>query len=71
MAVDRIVRATVDFAAAIVNVTSSTLQAAHSVADSAVTALNGIVSAVDSTLDKLSDVNISAQVDASLGVSAH
>ncbi|HTC80221.1 MAG TPA: hypothetical protein VK848_01665 [Acidimicrobiia bacterium] len=71
VAVNRIVRATVDFAAAIVNVTSSTLQAAHSVADSAVTALNGIVSAVDSTLDKLSDVNISAQVDASLGVSAH
>ena len=33
--------------------------------------MNGIVTAVDATLDNLSDVNISAQVDASLAVSAH
>jgi hypothetical protein len=71
VAVNRIVRATVDLAAAVVNVTASTLQAARSVAESAVTALNAIVTAVDSTLDNLSDVNISPQVDASLGVSAH
>jgi hypothetical protein len=71
VAVNRIVRATVDLAAAVVKVTASTLHAARSVADSAVTALNGVVTAVDSTLDNLSDVNISAQVDASLGVSAH
>lgn len=70
VAVNRIVLATVDLAAAVVTVTASTLQAAHSVADSAVTALNGIVTVVDATLDTLSDVNISAQVDASLGVSA-
>ena len=71
VAVNRIVRATVDLAAAVVTVTASTLQAARTVAESAVTALNGIVIAVDSALDNLSDVNISAQVDASLRVSAH
>jgi hypothetical protein len=69
VAVNRIIRATVDLAAGVVNVTASTLQAARSVADSAVVALNGIVTAVDSTLDNLSDVNIAAQVDASLGLS--
>ncbi|MDQ1490101.1 MAG: hypothetical protein QOJ23_2615, partial [Actinomycetota bacterium] len=51
--------------------TASTLGAARSVAESAVTALRGIVAAVDSTLDNVSDVNISPQVDASLGVSSH
>ena len=71
VAVDRLVRATVDLAVAVVNVTASTLQAARSVADSAVTALGGVVAAVDAALDNLSDVNISAQVDASLGASAH
>jgi hypothetical protein len=71
MAVNRIVRATVDLAAAVVTVTASTLQAARAVAESAVTTLNGIVTVVDSTLNNLSDVNISAQVAASLGVSAH
>jgi hypothetical protein len=71
VAVNRIVRATVDLAAAVVNVTASTLQAARLVADSAVAALHRVVTAVDSTLDTLSDVNISAQVDASLRVSAH
>ena len=71
VAADRIVRATVDFATAVVNVTATTLRAARSVAESAVTALNGVVTAVDSILTNLSDVNISAQVDASLRVSAH
>jgi hypothetical protein len=40
------------------------------VADSAMTATNAIVSVVDETLDNLSDVNLSAQVDASLAVGA-
>jgi hypothetical protein len=71
VALGRIVRATVNLAAAVVNVTASTLQAARSVADSAVAALGVIVSAVDFTLDNLSDVNISAQVDASLSASSH
>lgn len=71
VAVGRIVRATVNLAAAVVNVTASSLQAARSVADSAVAALGVIVTAVDSTLDNLSDVNLSAQVDASLKASAH
>jgi hypothetical protein len=71
VAVNRIVRATVNLAAAVVTVTATTLQSARTVAESAVTALNGVVVAVDSALDNLSDVNISAQVDASLGVSAH
>jgi len=71
VAVDRIVRATVDLARAVVTMTDTTLQAARSVAESAVTAIGGIVAAVDATLDSLSDVNISAQVDASLSVSAH
>jgi hypothetical protein len=71
VAANRIVLATVDLAAAVVTVTASTLQAARSVADSAVAALKAIVTAVDSTLDNLSDVNLSARVDASLGLSAH
>jgi len=70
VAVDRIVRATVDLAVAVVDVTASTTQAARSVAEAAVASMGGIVTAVDSTLDHLSDVNISAQVDASLAVSA-
>jgi hypothetical protein len=70
VAVDRIVRATVDFATAVVNVTASTIRAARTVADSAVAALGAILTAVDSTLDHLSDVNISARVDATVGVSA-
>jgi hypothetical protein len=71
VAVGRIVRATVNLAAAVVTVTASTLQAAASVANSAVAALGVIVTAVDSTLDNLSDVNISAQVDAGLSASSH
>ena len=68
VAVNRIVDATVDLVVAVVAVTGSTLDAAQSVADSAVAAMNGIVTVVDSTLDNLSDVDISAQVDASLAV---
>ena len=71
VAVDRIVRATVNLVKAVVTVTGTTLAAVTSVAESAVTAVNGVVAAVDSTLDTLSDVNIAAQVDASLQVSAH
>jgi hypothetical protein len=70
VAVNRIVRATVDLAVAVVNVTAGTLQAARSLGAGAVTALNSIVTAVDATLDTLSDVNIAARVDASLSVSA-
>jgi hypothetical protein len=71
VAVDRIVRATVDFAAAIVTMTDATRQAARAVAESAVTAITAIVSTADSILDNVSDVNVSAQVDAGLRVSAH
>ena len=39
-------------------------------AETAVASTGGIVTAVDSALDNLSDVNISAQVDASLAASA-
>jgi hypothetical protein len=70
VAVGRIIRATVNLAAAVVNVSSTTLQAVRTVADSAVAALNTVVAAVDATLDNLSDVNITAAVDASLKVSA-
>jgi hypothetical protein len=71
VAVSRIVRATVNLAAAVVSVTAATLGAAASLADSAVAALGVVVAAVDSTLDNLSDVNISAQVDARLSASSH
>jgi hypothetical protein len=76
VAVDRILRATVDLAAAVVDaavvdVTSATLQAARSMAQSTVTVLHGTVAAVDATLDAASDVNLTAQVDASLSVSTH
>ena len=70
VAVSRIVDATVDLVVAVVTVTASTLAAAGAVADNAVAALNGIITAVDGTLENLSDVNISAQVDASLAVTA-
>ena len=56
---------------AVVTMTDTTLHAARAVAESAVTAIGGIVAAVDSTLVNLSAVNVSAQVDASLSVSAH
>jgi len=70
VAVARIVRATVKLAAAVVNVTAATLQAMRTVAESGVTALNSVVVAVDAALDGLSDLNITAAVDASLRVSA-
>jgi hypothetical protein len=70
VAVNTIVRATVDLARAVVNVTATTLRAAEAVAERAVTALNTVVAAVDATLDNLSDVNLTAAVDASLHVSA-
>ncbi len=69
VATERIVRATVDLAAAVVSMTGTTLQAARAVADSAGAALNTVVAAVDATLDSLSDLNIAAEVDASLGLS--
>jgi hypothetical protein len=68
VAVNRIIEATVDFAVALVTVSASTVDAAESVAAGAVAATNAIVTVVDSTLDNLSGVNISAQVDASLSV---
>jgi hypothetical protein len=71
VAVDRILVATVDFVAAIVNMTPNTLQATRTVVQSAVAATDSVVVAVDSVLANLSDVNIGAQVDASLNVSAH
>jgi hypothetical protein len=70
VAVNKIVRATVDFAGAVLGVTGTTLQAARTVAESAVAGLNTIMAAVDSTLNNLSDVNLTAAVDASLHVSA-
>jgi hypothetical protein len=70
VAVGRIFRATVNLAAAVVTVTTTTLAAMRTVADSAVAALHTVVAAVDATLDNLSDVNLTAAVDASLKVSA-
>jgi hypothetical protein len=69
VAVNRILRATVDFAGAALGLTGTTLQAARTVAESAVAGLNTIVAAVDATLDNLSDVNLTAAVDASLQAS--
>jgi hypothetical protein len=71
VAVNRIVRATADFAGAVLGVTGTTLAAVGAVAESAVAALNTIVVAVDATLDNLSDVNLTAAVDASLQASVH
>jgi hypothetical protein len=70
VAVNRVVDATVDFTVAVLTVTASMADALQAVADNTVTATTAIVSGVDETLDNLSDVNISAQVDASLGVNA-
>jgi hypothetical protein len=71
VAVNTMVRATVDFACAVLGVTGSTLAAARTVAESAVAGLNTIVAAVDATLDNLSDVNLTAAVDASLQASVN
>lgn len=70
VAMNQVLDATVDFTMAVLTVTVSMADAAQAVADSAITATNAIVSAVDETLDNLSDVNISAQVEASLSVGA-
>lgn len=69
VAVNTTVRATVDFAGAVLGVTGANLAAARTVAESAVAGLNTIVAAVDATLDNLSDVNLTAAVDASLQAS--
>jgi hypothetical protein len=69
VAVNATIRATVEFAGAVLGVTGTSLTAAHTVADSAVAGLNSIVVAVDATLDNLSDVNLTAAVDASLQAS--
>ena len=70
VAVGRIIRATVNLTAAVVNVSSTTLAAMRTVADSAVAAMGPAIAAVDTTLDSLSDVNLTAAVDASLQASA-
>lgn len=69
-AMGRIIRATVNLATAVVTVSSTTLAAMRTVADSAVAAMNTVLVAVRATLDNLSDVNLTAAVDASLKVSA-
>ena len=66
VAYGRIIRATVNFTATIFAVSSTTMAAMCTVADSAVAALRTVVVAVDAALDNLSDVNLTAQVNASL-----
>jgi hypothetical protein len=70
-AMGRMIRATVNLAKAVVTVSSTTAAAMCTVADSAVAAIRTVVVAVDAALDNLSDVNITAQVDASLTASVH
>ena len=62
----RMIRATVNLTKAVVTVSSTTLAAMSGVADSAVAAMKSVIVAVDVALDNPSDVNIAAQVDASL-----
>lgn len=69
-AMGRMVRATVNLAKAVVTVSSTTLAAMCTVADSAVTAMHTVLVAVRTTLNNLTDVNITAAVDASLTASA-
>ena len=68
-AMSRMIRATVNLTTAVVTVSSTTLAAMCTVADSAVTAMHTVLVAVRTTLDNLSDVNITAAVDASLNAS--
>jgi hypothetical protein len=68
VAMGRMIRATVNLAKAVVTVSSTTLAAMCTVADSAVAAIRTVVVAVDAALDNLSDVNITTQVTASLSV---
>lgn len=71
VAVNEILAATADFTVAVLNVTGTTLLAIQTVTENAVARLNTIVAAVDATLDNLSDVNLTAAVDASLQVSSN
>lgn len=71
VALGRMIGATVNLTKAVVTVSSTTLTAMCSVADSAVAAMKSVVVAVDAALDNLSDVNLTAQVDASLNISVH
>lgn len=68
VAIDAILEATVDFVGAVLGLTGTTLVAVDAVADRAIAGINSIVAAVDATLDNLSDVNLTAAVDASLQV---
>jgi hypothetical protein len=69
-ALSRMVRATVNLATAVVTVSSTTLAAMCTVADGAVTAMQTVLVAVRTALDDLSDVYITAAVDASLQANA-
>jgi hypothetical protein len=69
-AMARLVRATVDLAKAVVTVSSTTLAAMCTVTDGAVTAMNTVLAAVRTSLDSLSDVNLTAAVDAGLSASS-
>lgn len=69
VATKQILRATVDFTAAAVGMTTTTLQASRAVVEAVCTSLDTVVGAVDATLDSLSEVNITAAVDASLSAS--
>ena len=69
-AMSRMIHATVNLATAVVTVSSTTLAAMCSVADTAITAMNTVLVAVRTSLDNLSDVNITAAVDASLKANA-
>jgi hypothetical protein len=69
-AMGQMIQATVDLAKAVVTVSFTTLSAMRSVADSAVAAMKKVLVAVRTALDNLSDVNITAAVDASLKVRA-
>lgn len=70
-AVNEILDATVEFTVTVLGVTGAAVAAVTQIADSAVASANTIVAAVDETLDNLSDVNITAAVDASLGLTVH
>jgi hypothetical protein len=70
-AMSQMIQATVKLAKSVVTVSSTTLAAMRTVADSAVAAMKSVIVAVDAALDNLSDVNLTAQVDASLTASVH
>lgn len=71
VAVNKILAATVEFTGAVLGLTGTTLQAARTVVASALAGLKTIVAAVDTAIDNLSDVTLTAAVDASLRVSIH